>query len=65
MTYLDRKRVVHCIECGDPMLCIYDPKIRNTCQGCGGASLALETAEARAEIRREYLARVREARGHE
>ncbi|WP_428491695.1 hypothetical protein [Rhodopila sp.] len=55
-------RLVHCLECGAPMHAIYDPDIRDTCSDCGGESKSIDASEAREQIRREYLARMRERR---
>jgi hypothetical protein len=54
-------RVVCCIGCGDPLNAIYDPDIRDTCSPCGGTA-KVDRSEARDEIRRGIMAKVREAR---
>ena len=54
--------LVHCCVCGEPMRAIYDPSIRDTCAECGGAALTAAPDQTRAEIRREYLAKIRNAR---
>jgi len=55
-------RVVECCSCGEPMNSIYDPDIRDTCRECGGKSKAIDPKEAREQIRKEYLAKLRAAR---
>ncbi len=53
---------VPCRECGETLDAIYDPDVRDTCDDCGGQAKTGDAESAREAIRREYLAKVREAR---
>ncbi len=55
-------QLVHCAECGEPLHAVYDPEVRDTCSDCGGQAKTGDAEAAREQIRREYLAKVREAR---
>ena len=32
------QNIVHCVSCTKPLIFIYDPRVRDTCDDCGGKS---------------------------
>ncbi len=36
---IGRGYYIECRDCGEPMDAIYDPRIRHTCEPCGGVAL--------------------------
>lgn len=49
--------LIHCRECAEPMMSIYDPAIRHTCHECGGQSLSMPVEESREQILAKYKAK--------